>query len=387
MQPYLDQLHSADPAARRQAIIALGKQKDPAALGALADVYQSDPDPALRELAYKAGRYIKANAVETPAQPEPETAAIGDRAVSGRNIERAKGYFDRALDYQVRHDYARAAEMMGKAIEANPQLRDDSMFVNMAIELTGKGSGAAIATLRDPVARAELIDHFHGVAGEPAGKRKGRPRPANADDWGPALLDIGIYGLVNGAIIFVLALVAIQALAGFILNAFNSASAGMPPNMVGLQDLAGSRAISLPLAAFYAIVYALISMVSLLMTDGAVHLVATTVMGGEGTLPGLIRKTTLFFTVLVPISMLVSLLPALMRANPDTNAGLSLLSLAFGIGTAVWAGKLTGEAYDFGTARGCMSMFLGSLALGLLFACCFFTLGMALMQSFGSVRM
>src|SRR5215813_4704730 len=56
---YIQQLSSQDVETRRQAIIALGNSVDQRAMAALANVYKNDPDPALRELALKAGRHIK----------------------------------------------------------------------------------------------------------------------------------------------------------------------------------------------------------------------------------------------------------------------------------------------------------------------------------------
>ncbi len=69
---YIQQLASADAGKRREAIIALGKAGDPRALPPLLNIYKTDPDPALRELALKAGRHIKqlqSAQQSAPAQP------------------------------------------------------------------------------------------------------------------------------------------------------------------------------------------------------------------------------------------------------------------------------------------------------------------------------
>ncbi len=65
------QLNDFDPAVRRAAIIALGKSKDASALRALAEVVRNDSDPELRDLARKAGLYIRK---ETGADPTPTPA-------------------------------------------------------------------------------------------------------------------------------------------------------------------------------------------------------------------------------------------------------------------------------------------------------------------------
>ena len=56
------QLNSPDPKRRIKAIKALAKTGDRAALGPLLKVYKSDSDAKVRELALKAGRYIKKHA-------------------------------------------------------------------------------------------------------------------------------------------------------------------------------------------------------------------------------------------------------------------------------------------------------------------------------------
>lgn len=63
----LAQLNDFDPAVRKQAIIALGRSKDPSALPYLATVVRTDPEPELRDLARKAGQYIQQNAASAPS--------------------------------------------------------------------------------------------------------------------------------------------------------------------------------------------------------------------------------------------------------------------------------------------------------------------------------
>lgn len=71
----LAQLNDFDAAVRRQAIIALGKSRDLAALPYLATVVRTDPEPELRELARKAGQYVQQHAITSSASAPPEPAA------------------------------------------------------------------------------------------------------------------------------------------------------------------------------------------------------------------------------------------------------------------------------------------------------------------------
>ncbi len=73
----IQQLQDSNPEIRRRAILALGKSKDTAALKPLAAVVRGDPDPALRDLARKAGQYIRQqNPPQPPAATPPQTAPL-----------------------------------------------------------------------------------------------------------------------------------------------------------------------------------------------------------------------------------------------------------------------------------------------------------------------
>jgi len=77
-----EQLKSSEATQRRQAIVGLGKLADQRALPLLANIFRSDPDPALRELAKKAGQHIKkqsttstAAGAASPSTPPSQPAA------------------------------------------------------------------------------------------------------------------------------------------------------------------------------------------------------------------------------------------------------------------------------------------------------------------------
>lgn len=387
-QDDLDQLRSPDPEVRRKAIIALGREKDPAALAPLAEVYQNDPDPALRELAYKAGRYIRASIAEPGDIPEPEprratsetAAPRPEPKVSAAAAERARGYFDRAVDFQVRGQDVKAVEMLGKALETNPELARDTMLLNMAMELTGQGSSAALATLENPDSRRDLMMRLSGI--DPMTQSRHINR-LNAEQitWGSALIDLGIYGLINGAVVFVVALVAARALFGPLSTAISAAPSGSTPEAMALLSSLSSGQITLPLAAFYGLITGVTAIIGLLIADGAIHVIATSVLGGEGTLTGLIRKTTLFYAAVFGISTIINVVVTTVTLNSANSSSLSALNWIPSIVSllmAFWAAKLTGEAYNFGTAKGCVSIILGYVALVALVFCCLLTLGTAL---------
>jgi hypothetical protein len=73
-EDFIRQLTSDDPAQRRDAIIGMGKLGDPRALSYLGQVYKTDPDPALRDLAAKAGRHIQKLRQSAPPPPIAPTS-------------------------------------------------------------------------------------------------------------------------------------------------------------------------------------------------------------------------------------------------------------------------------------------------------------------------
>ncbi|MDW8299672.1 MAG: hypothetical protein RML95_10075 [Anaerolineae bacterium] len=79
IERYLEQLNSPNVAQRREAILALGKLRDPRALPHLAQRYKIEPDVELRDLIIKAGKYIQQAAAER--QPESQVPTQTPSAV------------------------------------------------------------------------------------------------------------------------------------------------------------------------------------------------------------------------------------------------------------------------------------------------------------------
>jgi len=169
----LDQLQNPDPAVRRQAIIALGRSKDLAALPELANVYQSDPVPELRELARQAGRYIQQENQPAPepappppdVEPEPPaseaaptpvtpTAAVpAEPAISPADVRRGQAHYRSARSLHEAGEQARAIKELALALHADPGLANEPVFITLASEVLGVPPRAAIRTLLDPERR------------------------------------------------------------------------------------------------------------------------------------------------------------------------------------------------------------------------------------------
>lgn len=182
----LQALRSGDPDERKKAVTALGRSLDPEVLPILAKVYRNDPDDGVREMARKAGAYIRRNkhnftpdtASDAPApapkttaallQPEPESAAaerqthpllevdLSTVKVSGANAERAKVAVDQAMSYDVKGEQARAMLALRKAFELDPRLREDEYTRGLTLQIAN-GANENDAIYRVLTMDAEMV--------------------------------------------------------------------------------------------------------------------------------------------------------------------------------------------------------------------------------------
>lgn len=172
----LQALENPSPSIRRKAITALGKSADADALPILANIYRTDPDPELRDLARKAGVYIKQQGSDSqpvskpPSKPRnpdevdvesiiaaSKTARQAEEKarepvkkiprvldvdlstlnVSGANVERAKAEMDKAMYFSVQGEMAPAKIALQKAFTLNPHLRVDNYARSLVLQIAG----------------------------------------------------------------------------------------------------------------------------------------------------------------------------------------------------------------------------------------------------------
>jgi predicted esterase len=190
------QLRSADPDQRKAAILALGRAADVDALPLLANLYRNDPDSALRELALKAGRHIKAQSQPSTTPPPAPVADVLPPPNLSRGVletdSDAKWHYDRALDFHVRRDRARALAELGKVIQSNPAAVNDPVVRLLAGQITGLSPDDAMQTLTDNGARKQFV--------------KAQPRVRKTSSGGGlrwVLLGLALVALAGAIIFFV----------------------------------------------------------------------------------------------------------------------------------------------------------------------------------------
>ncbi|RMG75051.1 MAG: hypothetical protein D6711_07500 [Chloroflexi bacterium] len=167
----LQQLESPNIADRKQAIRQLALSRDIEALPYLKDVFRNDPDAQVRQLARKAGAYIKKHH-KTPVfilddTPEVDNTPMpSDIKVSATAAERARTYFSQAFDMEVRGQKARGILLLQKAFRTDPRLTYDSTARTLASSLTGLPEeeavrqikhGATVSVKREPILNARRI--------------------------------------------------------------------------------------------------------------------------------------------------------------------------------------------------------------------------------------
>lgn len=191
-------LDSPDVERRKKAVMALAKTKDREALPYLARVYKNDKDPEVRDLARKGGVYIKKHMEEATAVQETsyddggyayeeedyssggygyDDDAADDRYdsrlryydeeedveeaeteeddlpmpseihVTPADVSRAQSYVDQAMDWNVRGNNEKAAQLLQRALRINPRLMHDSYTLSLAATVTGVGGDEAMRIL------------------------------------------------------------------------------------------------------------------------------------------------------------------------------------------------------------------------------------------------
>jgi hypothetical protein len=379
MDQYIKQLGSKDPNVRRQAVIALGRTGDPQALPYLASVYKSDSVSEIRELALKAGRYIRQQnglGDATPvARPSGLDQAIADDDVTPDDERRAKEYLEAALDLQVRGNAAKAADTLAKAFTINPRLRRDTYALSLAATITGReGSDAVNMVLTQGKAKRSTTEML---------SEKAKGGAVGAATWSDAFIDLMLYALVwtGGSVVFTL--FSMPRLISYV-----NAVAPLNPNMQA-QSL-------MNMAASFNVVQSIISSLTsglwnafwLLVFLAIIHFCAVTILGGDGRLTNLIHKTIPVQSIAVVV-MFVAFFAALYYGLGmiESYAGQQRLTqtqsqafgsffttfgcgfLLFWVALMAFTGYQAGQNYDMGMARGCVSvvMTVGGFVIG---GCC-----------------
>jgi hypothetical protein len=368
----LKQLKHSDPKERRKAIVALANTRDAAALEPLAEVERTDSEPKLREAAQKAQAYIR-QYMDTVEKVRSGSDVDLSRHIPEHNVQRAKEYVEEAMSALTIGNNDKAAKALANALNTNPFLDKDPYFLGVVGSVFGTSAEQGLKLLLDQKGRDQYIKQART---EKAQKRKGEHQ-SKADDlpWSSMWLDLGIYGIVVAVITFLTPLVFLQVFGNALNIIISDPSTMMALDAESFQAInemssfiTSLQTAGLPLWIALALVYGFIGVVSMLLYSGVIHLIATRVLQGVGTIrymmsqvvPFYTMVTAVYFVAFVIIFALVSQGGALVMlcAGP-----LSFFGSLYVLFTS--AGRI-GKAYDFGTGKGCLSLFIASLGLAAL---------------------
>lgn len=390
---WLKMLESGNASQRRQAIMALGKSQDADALPHLMRVYRGDPDPELRELARKAGAYIRkqtGGAVDpTPARttpparrdeyddeygagyddgsayrvgyydddresdyaatplydaPEDEKPQNPRVEVSQRDEQKAMRLVQQAENVYDRGKTQQAIKYLRQAFQVNPNLAYDRYSVGVAGIVTGLPSERAVQALIAGASVGAGAVHYKGKRVQDA---------IDEDDpgWRSVWVDLAIYWLVN--IGFSLAaLVLVGVFLVWVIGQVSAAEAAV---------IRAQNAELLEATAVFLIRESLVngtgSLIGLLIQYALLHFTAIFIMGGEGTFTRLIRQATLFYAFAYPAFAVVMVLVFFWEGLVlGRFVMLPLVSIAGSVFILFYTSFLIGRTYRFGTARGCATM-------------------------------
>lgn len=348
----IQQLQSPDPDQRREAIMALANTKNRAALQPLAALYRSDPDPALRDLALKAGRYIQQTA--GPAESAEPPQEEGEPTVSKRDEEIANRLLDSATNFHIQGDPGRAVENLGRALVLNPRLAKETFVQNLIMTITGMSVQQALPVLTHPDQREQLV---RKVGGRKELKRvQEHGIYADTATWNRVLIDLAVYWIAY-AISSIVTVV-------FLLDTINDMLIElgyMTPVDVDLDTL---LAASLPSLIGSSLINSLGGIFGLVLQLVAIHFAAILFLGGDGTILYLFRRLVPFYTVLTAAFTVLFAIMLVFGSVTEVWLLIPLLLAAGVIGAFYYAAELVGEVYNFGWFTGCLSIILGAVLLG-----------------------
>ena len=402
LEDLIDQLQSSDPAERRQAIIALGRGKNPGALPALEDASRNDPDPELRELARKAGAFIRqqtGNTIQSAMSAPPITYSemkkddsyaspstplrvyetplpVAESSVSKQNIpvrgreynvskgdkERAHHYVESALSANMRGDDARAMKDLTQALKLNPNLINDSYFGSVAASVTGTSGDEAVRMIVDGQKRKDFVNDAASKVKQET--KAAQLASAKQSTTGGVGFEMAIYVAINLFLPIIIAFAAFEVLRSQVggLTEAEREAVGLA---VDINPLLGLSIGGLVVSGF---IFAVTLVISTLIQTFIIHLAAI-LLGGTGTFVHLLDVLLSFYNRYVPILYVLigaSLLIGSFTIGSFLIACLPIIVVLFTFYFLFKTASKVGEAYGSSAGMGCLTLIVATFVIGLL---------------------
>jgi tetratricopeptide (TPR) repeat protein len=400
---YIQLLRSPNAEQRRQAIVALGRSKSPAALRPLAEVYRSETDDELRQLALRAGQFIKSQPAPQPppapvepvapatpaltdnmphvspftvvdldaldaapvsAEPVPEQRAVQNYRLTKRGHEdtkQAKAYAEEALSLSLRGDNDKAIKAIKKAYSIAPELFDDTYFSGLATTVLHCGEDELLEYLKDDTRVKTAAKTLAQEKAEQAAKT--HLDEAKKMSWLSVELDLMLFGLIMAIAPVLLFIILGQSIESWSVILQEE---GGKLEQTYADILAINKVLDLRALVVIAGTFLVSGMLSVVVQCVAIHYSATRFLGGTGTLQYLMYKLISYYNRLLLILFSVLLVTTWLFIGNGfiilmipVLIGLGL----FGLLKFIKLGDRIGEAYKFTSGGGCMSVIVAGVVL------------------------
>jgi hypothetical protein len=389
-KPYLKQLRDSDSAQRKKAIKAAARSKDHSALKQLAIMAGDDPDPGIRELARKAGVYIRQQHGELKPTPAAATAAVAvavaaeddkppEIPVTSKDAKEAHERTSAAMTYQMNDDRARAFKELRKALALNPNLRHDAYFVSLSETVTGKLGDEAFKQLSDE----EVVNTLAKTQVETRRQRhieEHRYRVRSAR-WDSAIFDLSLFFLIAAIGALVLTWLTVESAQALVsqyderleawINAEVDEATGEPIEPMEVDDSFlefSRRAAELPFtrAILNGLLVGALATASLLLMGALAHGVPDRLLRGTGTLPYLMHRWASMLNIRLLVSLVVG------------GIGIAVIfAMGGGVAVLVVAGilalivlltlfalmSLVAQSYSVSIVKGLIAVSIGALVV------------------------
>jgi tetratricopeptide (TPR) repeat protein len=372
-------LNSTNPKDRYQAIKQIARDMDSAMLPILAKIAKDDPDEQVRSVAAKAHHYIENDGTLPPAGEAK--AAPPSRSINPTDEARAMEYTNEALGYQMAGERNKALKALGKAIKLNPNLRMDNFFVSVLDSTTGLSGEESYNMLHS---ESEL-KNVRVTERQLKKEKRAQNHQENVGkaNWATTGLDFAIYTgiLIVGTILVILLLgqsadgvitgyeASVQAYRDAVASGVRDA---VPPEPVDREfwiQAEQIRTLSFSTALIVGLVVGISSLIGLVIQLIFTHIAARYIFKGDGTFRFLVYKVVSTYNSNLPIAFVIAFAGIILTFT----AGSNTIGAIFGAILGLFSLKLTfqtlskvGETYDFGLARGCLSVIVGSILVSII---------------------
>ncbi len=290
-----------------------------------------------------------------------------EKRISPQDIQRARGYTDEALTFNIEGHNEKAVNSLSKALNLNPSLVEDTYFTGIVSMILDLPKPEALEMLKNAQQRgqfARTVTTQRKTAAVEEHMQEARRFTGRSMS-----LDLALYALVCTLGPLILVLVVAQGLGQLLALSPEEAAKSAIPDFI--HNLSGVVALGSSFPALLLIVVAsvLIGLLNLVGQAAIIHGVARFLLRGKGTFGFLLSKMIPLYSRYLLVICLVGSVAAGIGGSIGfffliyvALFGLVLFTLLTGV-------KLlgsVGEAYHSGAAMGCASILIAAFTLAIL---------------------